>query len=343
MHRADRAQRRSLYPRGVSIRRESAQNAKLSYRALQADSLCSIVIPAYNAAAFLAEAIESALAQTYRPLEVVVVDDGSTDDTAAIASRYLDHREVVLVRQENRGLAGARNRGVAESHGEVIGLLDADDIWMPEKCATAMNYLRQNADVGWVTTDCYLMYDDTRTDKRYFGDQIADAFPEADNAEQLRWIAQANFMSVACLIRRDLFEAFGDFDVRRRRAEDYDLWIRFMLGGALVGRISEPLGWYRLREDSLSADLAKQWQAHLDVLELHGLALHAAGGRLLARECYDIARRLAASGRRALAIRFAAMAFGSADARFAASLVQLAHIMRAACRRVARASQTDDA
>jgi GT2 family glycosyltransferase len=296
------------------------------YRTLAPDALCSLIVPAFNAAEFVGEAIEAALAQTYRPLEIVVIDDGSTDTTADIVRGYLHHPEVVLVQQENRGLAGARNRGIDESHGEVVGLLDADDVWMPHKVATAMRHLREHPEIGWFTTDCYLMYDDRRTDERYYGSMVADAFPPADHAEQVRWIAQRNFMSVACLIRRDLFDRFGGFDPRLRRTEDYDLWIRFILGGTCVGRIAEPLGWYRLRDDSLSADLGAQWESHLEVLGAHGAALHAAGGRLLARECYDIARRQIASGHRRRALRFAWMALRAPDTSVRTASRHLSHL-----------------
>jgi glycosyltransferase involved in cell wall biosynthesis len=274
--------------------------------------LCSVLIPSYNVERYVAAAIESALAQTYRPIEIVVVDDGSTDSTGDVVRSYLQHPEIRYVHQQNRGLAGARNRAIDESHGELIGLLDADDIWMPGKVEACAEYLGAHPDVGWVTTDCYLMRDFECTEDRYYGTIVPKDFPVGVE-QQLQGIATRNFVSVSTVIRRELFDRFGRFDEGLRRSEDYDLWIRFLLGGSSVGRVAEPLGFYRLRADSLSADRAPQWQSHLTVLERHIPALWARGARAPARECYDIARRLANSGRRARAARFAYMAARAPD------------------------------
>jgi glycosyltransferase involved in cell wall biosynthesis len=288
--------------------------------------LVSLVVPSYNVERYVADSIESALAQTYRPLEIVVIDDGSTDGTADVVRRYLDRPEVVYVHQQNRGLAGARNRGVDEAHGEFIGLLDADDLWLPDKVETCIDYLTAHPQIGWVTTDCFLMRDEQRTEDRYYGAFVPDEFPEP--RDQIATIALRNFMSVAVIIRRELFERFGRFDEGLRSSEDYDLWIRFLLGGTSVGRIARPLGYYRLRDDSLSADPLPQWQSHLTVLERHLPALWAQGGRAHARECFDIARRLAYNGERGKALRFAYMAVRAPDAgpatrlRFAAAALR---------------------
>jgi glycosyltransferase involved in cell wall biosynthesis len=273
--------------------------------------LCSLVMPSYNVERYIADALDSALAQTYRPLEIVVIDDGSTDGTADVVAGYREHPEVVYVRQENRGLAGARNRGVAESHGKYVGLLDADDIWMPTKVEKCVALLEAQPDVGWVTTDCFLMQDEQKTQDHYYGTFEPKEFPTG--AAQLPTLATRNFMSVACVIRRSLFDRFGTYDEGLRSSEDYDLWIRFMLGGTAVARIDEPLGWYRLRADSLSADPAPQWETHLTVLERHAHALWTRGARIPARECYDIARRAARRGDRVQALRFASMAARATD------------------------------
>jgi glycosyltransferase involved in cell wall biosynthesis len=106
--------------------------------------LVSVVLPAYEAEAYLAEAIESVLAQTYRPLELIVVDDGSTDGSAKIASRYASG-EVTVLRQPNRGTAVARNAGVARTRGAYIGHLDADDLWLPSKLELQVEALAEGS------------------------------------------------------------------------------------------------------------------------------------------------------------------------------------------------------
>jgi glycosyltransferase involved in cell wall biosynthesis len=264
---------------------------------------CSVIIPAYNVAEYLAAAIESALVQTYRPLEIVVVDDGATDATAEIAQRYADEPGVVLIHQANRGLAGARNRGVAESHGGFVALLDGDDVWKPQRVARCIAELDAHPELGWVTTDWYLLEGDAPTERRWYDDVLHMDFPAA--SEQLRAIALGNFCAIGSVVRRELFTRHGVFDERLRRAEDYELWIRFLLGGERAGFVDEPLGWYRLRPDSLSADNKKQWEAHLNVLERHAPTLAARGAPARSVDVYAIARRCAERGDRAGAARFA--------------------------------------
>src|SRR5436305_1935247 len=106
--------------------------------------LVSVVMPAFNAEAFVAEGIESVLAQDYECVEVIVVDDGSTDNTSAVASRY----PVKCIAQKNSGIAAARNAGVAVSRGSLVAFLDADDIWLPGKLSTQVAYLLKHPEVG---------------------------------------------------------------------------------------------------------------------------------------------------------------------------------------------------
>jgi len=100
----------------------------------------SVIVPVYNGATYLAEAIESVLAQTMRPLEIVVVDDGSTDESGEIAQRF---ELVRYVRQENAGISAARNRGIKAAQGDVLALLDADDVWLPDKLRLQIAALEQ--------------------------------------------------------------------------------------------------------------------------------------------------------------------------------------------------------
>ncbi len=254
--------------------------------------LVSVVIPAYNVEEFVASAIESALAQTYPRVEVVVVNDGSTDGTAAAIAPF--HDRIVLVDQANRGLAGARNVAIAQASGTVLALLDADDLWLPDRLERCVTLLEQQPEIELVTSDAFLIEDGMRTEKRCYGDRRRYPFPDP-GANQLDVISQRNFLFVSVVFQRALLERCGNFDETLPRAEDYELWTRFLLSGARAGYVSEPLGYYRRRADSLSAS-PDQWDAHLIVLERHlpELWRHGATGR--PRDMFEIGQRLAARG-----------------------------------------------
>ena len=111
-------------------------------------TFASIIVPAFNVSATLAETLNSLLKQTYPTFEVIVVDDGSTDDTAQIAAQFARDRRVRVIRQANRGLAGARNTGVAAARGDMIGFCDSDDLWLPQKLALHVAHLEANPHVG---------------------------------------------------------------------------------------------------------------------------------------------------------------------------------------------------
>ena len=281
--------------------------------------LVSVIIPAYNVAEYVDAAIESALAQTYPNIEVVVVNDGSTDDTASVLARY--ESRITLVTQENRGLAGARNAGLRVAKGAIIGLLDADDMWFPHRVERMIEALDASPDREIVTSDSYLMEDFTPTEKRSYPDRRRRPFP-ATEQDQIPEIARFNFLFIGVLFRRELIERCGMFAEGARRganyegdgtaerglsiegAEDYELWTRFLLSGTRVGFVDEPLGYYRVRAGSLSDAKKEQGRAHLAVLERHLPELWRQGARGYTRDVFAIASSLAARGQRRAAATF---------------------------------------
>jgi glycosyltransferase involved in cell wall biosynthesis len=286
--------------------------------------LVSVIIPAYNVECYVAAAIDSALAQTYPNVEVVVVDDGSTDRTAEVVAGYGDR--VVTVTQENRGLAGARNAGIRAAAGSVLALLDADDLWLPERLERCVPLLTARPEIGMVTSDAYVIEETVKTTKRCYGDRRRYPFP-AHEDEQLDIIAKRNFLFISVVFRRSLVDRCGGFDESMRRAEDYELWTRFLLSGSRAAFVPEPLGYYRVRADSLSAS-KEQWGAHLSVLERHLPELWRRGAHARARDAYEIGERLVARGERRAAITFFRHAVTGDDidyatrARFAASALR---------------------
>ena len=107
----------------------------------------SVILPCYNGAQWIGQAIESVLAQTYKDFELLVIDDGSTDNSREIVSSYLHDRRVHYIYQENRGFSGAINRGIKESKGDFIGFIGQDDLWLPHKLELQTKYLSKHRDV----------------------------------------------------------------------------------------------------------------------------------------------------------------------------------------------------
>jgi glycosyltransferase involved in cell wall biosynthesis len=204
----------------------------------------SVVMPACDAQGTIGAAVASVLWQTYRELELVVVDDGSTDKTPEIAAAH-DGR-VRLVRQENQGVAAARNRGIAEAQGELIAFCDADDVWLEQHLEALVAAYDRHGDI--VTSNSWYLLpggiDPAR--KRYKG-----RFPAP--TEQRRAILEQNFVSPHSIFPRGLADEIGPFRVERRRAEDWDFWLRAIFAGHTVALQPKPLSLYRWGGTGLSA------------------------------------------------------------------------------------------
>jgi glycosyltransferase involved in cell wall biosynthesis len=223
--------------------------------------LVSVIIPAYNAARYVGAAVESVLAQSYRPLEVIVVDDGSTDDTGGALGRY--GGAVRYVRQPNRGPAAARNLGIRAATGRWLAFLDADDQWLPDKLRIQATCLAANPCVGLVHSDLLLW--DEATDRRWQEDRARDRYAGSCYA-QFFWRNGVTPSSV--LLRRECLDKVGDFDCRidKPSVEDYDLWIRIARHYELAYN-PEPLVLYRLHANNGSKKTAVMMEQELYVLE----------------------------------------------------------------------------
>jgi glycosyltransferase involved in cell wall biosynthesis len=195
----------------------------------------SVIIPAYNSAATLDLAIESAAAQTIPPAEIIVVDDGSTDDTAAVASR---HSPLVrLIRQANAGAGAARNTGVRASSGEWIAFLDADDTWLPEKLERQLTMTVDPA-VGVIHARGPLA--------RY----PAPPYVTFENLWEHNLI-----MCSSVVVRRTAFEGVGGFDESLKTGcEDHNLWLRLAAAGWKIATCPEDLAHYTPAPGSASQD-----------------------------------------------------------------------------------------
>jgi len=196
--------------------------------------LVSVIVPAYQAEAFLGEALESALGQDHGRLEVIVVDDGSTDRTAEIAAAH----GVRVIGQRNRGPAAARNAGLAVAGGEFLTILDADDVWPPERLSRQVAHLRENPRDGLVMglTEVFLTPNQPRPAHH---PRFEEPFPGHPST---------------MLVRREVFELVGPFNESLRLSEDLDWIARAGDAGVRFGRLDCTLLRYRVHADNTSRD-----------------------------------------------------------------------------------------
>lgn len=220
----------------------------------------SVVMPAYNVGPYVGDAIRSALAQTFTDLEIIVVDDGSKDDTADVVKELarLDPR-VRLVQQPNRGLAGARNTALRAARGEFLALLDSDDLWEPGFLEAQLEILDARPDVDIVTGNGWYLEGSTHG-------HVARPYPDPRPAPDLASIIGDEWsVFIMSVFRRRVYTGIGPFDESMRSNEDYDFWLRAAMAGCVFARNDTPLGHYRVRSDSLSASNVRMLRGILHV------------------------------------------------------------------------------
>jgi glycosyltransferase involved in cell wall biosynthesis len=205
----------------------------------------SVIIPVYNRQAFIGEAIQSVLDQTCSDYEIIVIDDGSTDETAGVVRRF-DDRRIHYIYQDNQGVAAARNHGLRIAQGEYIAFLDSDDLFLPEKLETQLAYLRQNPNVGLVYT-AYTALDVQNNHKTtHRADLRGDVYA--------RLLRNCPIATPTVMIPRRVLEHAGTFDESLHLGEDVDLYIRIARHYE-IGAINQPLTEVRLHSDNTLRDL----------------------------------------------------------------------------------------
>ncbi len=271
----------------------------------------SVVIPAFNAERCIGEALHSVREQTLREVEVLVVDDGSTDGTLREAERFAGLLDLTIVRQANAGPAAARNAGIRRARGRHCAFLDADDVMLPERLAAQTALLDAEPDLGLVHTDLMTF------DERGIIHRTRRAFSEPCGGMVLDWLLLENFITTSTVMAptERLLEA-GLFGEGRRVSEDYDLWLR-MAARWKVGFIDHPLVWYRRRSGSLSDDklatgrfalevIEAFWREHPDYRRSHPQVRH----RSFARHLATAGAAALAQGRRGTALAYLLRSLG---------------------------------
>jgi glycosyltransferase involved in cell wall biosynthesis len=273
----------------------------------------SVVIATFNHARLLTEAIESALRQTLDPVDIVVVDDGSTDDTPAVLTRY--GTRIRVLRQPNRGPAAARNAGLAATRATYVAFLDADDVFAPTKLAEQVAVLERAPTVGW--TYCDVLIETVATGATVTASERFGYRARALDGWLFPELIHGNFIpAIAPLVRRTVLDVVGGFDEGLTALEDWDLWLRMALL-AEARYTPAVLATYRVQAGGMSEDRGRMDRNRFRVVDkLHRMRpaaleeLGAAGRRIVADAHNWLGKEAYARGDWAEARR-----------RFAASLV----------------------
>lgn len=202
--------------------------------------LISVIVPTYNYAPYIGEAVSSALNQGLSGVEVIVVNDGSTDHTKEVIKPYLSR--IRLIDQSNKGVSAARNNGIANSSGEFIAFLDADDRWMPEKLKKQLEHIRGKTEIGMVHTGATFIDNQGNAREAHISD--FPKHPSGSGFEGL-FLGGNGICTSSILVRRSCLEECGFFNERMSYAEDYDLWLRIATKYQ-IGFVDEPLVNYRI-------------------------------------------------------------------------------------------------
>jgi len=221
-------------------------------------SAINIIIPAYNQAQYVGQAIQSVLDQTFPDFELVVVDDGSTDDTPEVLAGFLDLR-LRVIRQANSGLSAARNTGLRESSAPLVTFLDADDLFLPNKLAVLGAFLESHPQVGLVSGGMQFV----DKDGRLLGQKAA-----APASLALSELLLGNPLPVGgVLLRRVWLDRVGVFDESLRACEDWDLWLRMASAGCQLAWVEQAMVAYRIHPEQMTQESGRMRKAMLSVLD----------------------------------------------------------------------------
>jgi hypothetical protein len=248
----------------------------------------SLIVAAYGVAHLIPTALDAVLAQTLPPHEIIVCDDGSTDDLEAALRPYLER--ITVLRQENGGFASACNALVRAATGDFVVITDPDDVFAPERLEALAELAVARPDLDILTTDAEFDVDGHRFGRFY------DGGTDFDVDDQRRAILSANFVFGLAALRRERVLAVGGFDESIVLTSNWELFIRMILDGALAGLVAEQLATYRLREGSLTSKRARMLRGRLATLSR--TLVHPG----LSEEEHTIVARSIAEQRRELAL-----------------------------------------
>jgi len=219
-------------------------------------SRVSVIIPTFNRRDYITIALDSVLTQTYKDYEIIIIDDGSSDNTKEVLKPY--QNRIRYFYQQNSGIPATRNRGIREAHGEYITFLDSDDYWLPEKLELQIECFKQNPHYGMVATRCSSISPDGR-------------FRKKNRPGKSGWVLnslfKANFIRTSsAMIRKECFERVGLFDQSLPECEEYDMWLRIAKQYP-IGFINKPLTVYTDNPQGVSINSLSGRLLRIKVLE----------------------------------------------------------------------------
>jgi glycosyltransferase involved in cell wall biosynthesis len=250
----------------------------------------TVVIPAFNAARTIGSSIRSVLGQTRQDFEVIVVDDGSSDETLKSVRTFRDDRRIRLVRQSNRGPSAARNAGIAAARGSYLSMLDADDLWLPEYLEVMGGALDANPAAPFAYTDAWVLDDESgrvrRTSAMAYQRPPKTAL---DGRSFFLRLLLCNFVYTSTTLRRSAIDEVGGYDETLFTGEDWDLWLRIVRRGMPPVRPPGLLAIHRIHPASLAND-ARMMTAN--ICEVYRRFVEDPGEdaevRALAQEQFDV-------------------------------------------------------
>lgn len=208
----------------------------------------SVIIPAYNTARYIGETLESVLAQTFSDYEVIVVNDGSPDtpELEKVILKYQDH--IRYIRQQNRGLGGARNTGIRHARGEFLAFLDSDDVWLPDFLTEQLKFFAENPSLDLACAGCVYF---GQTELEGTSWQSLDPVEDPVTFEKILPTHGGAFASFV-LLRRETALKVGFFDEAKNLLEDYHYWLMLLYRGGRMGYLRKVLGKRRIHSESLT-------------------------------------------------------------------------------------------
>lgn len=220
--------------------------------------LVTVIIPTYNSAQYLSAAVESVLQQTFKDFELLIIDDGSKDNTSELAKTFSD--KVRYIYQENAGVSEARNHGIKVSKGKYVAFLDADDTWLPTKLEKQIDALRNNSEYKFCFSDFVGVNQNLQPIEMKRGRLVDSAIKDL----LLRGNVVGSICTVLC--ERELFDKVGGFDPKLSQCADWDMWIRIATLTDFLF-IDEQLVTYRQHDSNMSRNAILLEQDSLSVLE----------------------------------------------------------------------------